>query len=360
MLERCRNDEDDALVRRIFRNKNESRDAVRWQEWQIRRGFAPATVQSNQVRNDVPGRISYSSRIYGRSLLISPSPQGRQISFGDVGSCNDNLVDNSPIHNETMENSHDSAVEPSPLIKNNENISIEETCSTSITRPCQVKTLEETSSISKHKNDDLSEAKNLSSSNCQNKISVESSLSLSKKDVPFNNGKKDTAGSTDKKINSSLESSAIDTEILNMIDMVSIREKIKSIRKKGDVKRADQLREDSWVVQDILAGVRVSTDEKSMVEAASRMIELFLLEVDDSEDQEADSSPTKTEEEVPLVPKEDEQARQYEVDFDVVVGEAETSVVEAPGKAATEESDDEFFDCLDNPPYDPIANGFFD
>ena len=114
------------------------------------------------------------------------------------------------------------------------------------------------------------------------------------------------------------------------------------------------------MVQDILAGVRVSTDEKSMVEAASRMIELFLLEVDDSEDLEADSSPTKTEEEVPLVPKEDEQARQHEVDFDVVVGEAETSVVEAPGKAATEESDDEFFDRLDNPPYDPIANGFFD
>ena len=79
----------------------------------------------------------------------------------------------------------------------------------------------------------------------------------------------------------------------------------------------------------------MSTDKKSMVEAASRMIEIFLLEVDVPEYLQADSPPTRTEEEVPLLPKENEQMLQHEgeVDFDVAVGEAETSIVEVPEKA---------------------------
>ena len=330
MLSRCRNDREDALVRRMFRNKNERRDARRWQQWQARRGFSNSRAADQQVNSG--NRISFSSRIFARNLLVSPGPQGRHVSFGDLESAESQPVQSS------------SRAEHSPI--NEEVVMVD-------TSLIKLENLVETPPIANVPKKDNT---------------VDPSPFNSPEDhiLIGNNPNSSLEGSP-------LEDSSIDMEFVRSIDMTTVTEKIKVIRKSGDSQRANQLREDGWIVRDLQTGSKVDTKPECVVPAINRIIELVLLEVDPNPMPSTSAESSSTAENVPsqlLVDPTEEEASEEPIEgvieeaiaegFEGAVdsGTFDFAVVssEAPDP---NNSEDEFYDCLEDAPYDPIDENFF-
>ena len=103
MLNRCRSEAEKAFVRRLFHHKSYKRNAKRLQEYRSRNAVSSFEKLDNQPI-DQGSNISYSSRIFGRNLLITPGPEGRKISFGCLNSVEDSengLATDMPSHNVT-------------------------------------------------------------------------------------------------------------------------------------------------------------------------------------------------------------------------------------------------------------------
>ena len=310
MFERCTNETQRDLVLRIFRTKNRKRSSLRLAEFRANR-----TVSLEQGLEEVDQRISYSSKIYERNLLISPGPEGRTVQFGDLPSV-EQTENNKPLdHPEglVVENQTGSGFTPvttSEYPLEPPRGSIIETASTS------KRSLDHPGSSAESGIDQLE----------QTKVEMLPKTSL--------------------KIGQSLDKEGlIDLDFLKTLDMDMIKKRTKKIKEEGDNEKAATLTQDRWVVMDLIKGAEVKAKQESVLESVNRIIDVFLLEVKEEKSVAPDDIAREEASEEPV----SEQAIEQEL---------------PPAAAGDESSDDVdfdiFYDCLEEQPYDPIADGFFD
>ena len=321
MLTRVRDEVDAKLVKRFFRHKNVKRDRKRRVEFQAKKRVGDSTLEP-------PCRpvIEFSHRIFQRNLLISPGPEGRRIRFGDLGSVDDTvervddsepesiLIDLIDFDIEVVENP------PNPICLASQ---AEGTSSPSASMSCLASPTEDTSAPPLNWN---GPGISCLASPTERTSSPPSNLNLpgiSCLDSPAEDTNDDQ----------------IDIGFLMQFDRTVIRDKIRNLKIKGESKRASQLTRDSWIVEDVKRGGVGPASQLEVREAIERVTEFLLLEEDEEMEVEAlvAGSPNPT-----LPP----------------MGPPELPILSTAGEV--ESSDDEYFDALEELPYDPIADGFFE
>ena len=139
------------------------------------------------------------------------------------------------------------------------------------------------------------------------------------------------------------ENGVIDIDFLLMLDTKIISEKIRNIHIKGEISKASQLRKDSWIINDLCHGADIPGENRfEILESIDRILNQYLSE--DRQDDPVENSLEEGNEEVV-----DEQSGLMETSTDPKMSEA----------AAELSSDDEFYDCLECQPYDPVSADFW-
>ena len=139
------------------------------------------------------------------------------------------------------------------------------------------------------------------------------------------------------------------------------------IKKSGDIARVNQLRQDRWIVNDLRMGATVQASRDEVLKAVDRIMDVYLMEVEEMNPENNSDSPmaeysTASDSNSSVSPPTDLISTPEPANSPLdspPKSDNRTIDSESPGNE-NEESEDEFFDCLDEIPYDPIASEFFE
>ena len=323
--------------------------------------------------------VSFGQRIFCRDLLITPGPEGRKIAFGEMKSVDDresqalalsiSSLDAQPpmngccfVDQTARRSSEVITLHPKPLKnqpqEDKANRLVDQTAgqsskatsyshSSSVTQsqeeiPLVDQTGKETSEIV------IDFVRTVNGDEVMIKRTGVSEAKLVENKPIDNNG-------------------VIDVDFLKLLDFKVINQKLRKLKEKGEFQKASQLRVDSWMIGDLCNGADIPAERHDILLAIDRMMTFYL-----SDDLQDDTPQEKLE--MMAIEESSESCGLMESSSDPKLSVVPIQEINDPPSEETLEpipeninptggevsSDDEFFDCLEVLPYDPIVDGFFD